>query len=86
MMKRNLARRLVQALIVLAGVTLLIFVMLRIVPGNPVETMMGEHANAETAHLLQKLEDYEGITILATNFANNIEIYFFTNYFSFLIQ
>ena len=47
-MKRNLARRLVQALIVLAGVTLLIFVMLRIVPGNPVETMMGEHANAET--------------------------------------
>ena len=48
MMKRNLARRLLQALIVLAGVTLLIFVMLRIVPGNPVETMMGEHANAET--------------------------------------
>ena len=48
MMKNNLVRRLVQALIVLAGVTLLIFVMLRIVPGNPVETMMGEHANAET--------------------------------------
>jgi len=48
MVKRNLARRLVQALIVLTGVTLLIFVMLRIVPGNPVETMMGEHANAET--------------------------------------
>ena len=48
MMKRNLARRLLQALIVLVGVTLLIFVMLRIVPGNPVETMMGEHADAET--------------------------------------
>ena len=48
MMKRNLARRLLQALIVLVGVTLLIFVMLRIVPGNPIETMMGEHANAET--------------------------------------
>ena len=48
MMKKNLARRLAQTLIVLAGVTLLIFVMLRIVPGNPVETMMGEHANAET--------------------------------------
>ena len=48
MIRRNLARRLVQALIVLVGVTLLIFVMLRIVPGNPVETMMGEHANAET--------------------------------------
>ena len=48
MIKRNLARRLLQALIVLVGVTLLIFVMLRIVPGNPIETMMGEHANAET--------------------------------------
>ena len=48
MMYRNLIRRLVQALIVLVGVTLLIFVMLRIVPGNPVETMMGEHADAET--------------------------------------
>ena len=47
-MKKNLIPRLWQALIVLAGVTLLIFVMLRIVPGNPVETMMGEHANAET--------------------------------------
>ncbi len=48
MMIRNLARRLVQAFIVLIGVVLLIFVMLRIVPGNPIETMMGEHANAET--------------------------------------
>ncbi len=48
MMIRNLARRLVQALIVLIGVILLIFVMLRIVPGNPIEAMMGEHANAET--------------------------------------
>lgn len=32
-----------------------------------------KHANAETAHLLQKLEDYEGITILATNYVNNID-------------
>ena len=47
-MKNSLMRRLVQAVIVLTGVVLLIFVMLRIVPGNPVETMMGEHANAET--------------------------------------
>ena len=31
------------------------------------------NANAETAHLLQKLEDYEGITILATNYVNNID-------------
>ncbi len=47
-MLRTLAQRLVQAVIVLAGVMLLIFVMLRIVPGNPVETLMGEHANQET--------------------------------------
>ena len=32
----------------LIGVVLLTFVMLRIVPGNPVETMMGEHADAAT--------------------------------------
>ena len=31
------------------------------------------YANADTAFLLQKLEDYEGITILATNYANNID-------------
>lgn len=31
------------------------------------------NANAETAHLLQKLEDYEGISILATNYVNNID-------------
>ncbi len=31
------------------------------------------YANADTAHLLQKLEDYEGITILATNYVNNID-------------
>lgn len=47
-MKRSLLQRLVQAVIVLTGVVLLTFVMLRIVPGNPIETMMGEHANAET--------------------------------------
>ena len=47
-MKRNIAQRLVQAIVVLAGVVLLTFVMLRIVPGNPIETMMGEHANQAT--------------------------------------
>lgn len=31
------------------------------------------YANSETAHLLQKLEDYSGISILATNYANNID-------------
>lgn len=31
------------------------------------------NANAETAHLLQKIEEYNGICILATNFLNNID-------------
>lgn len=31
------------------------------------------HANTETAHLLQKLEEYDGISILATNYSNNID-------------
>lgn len=31
------------------------------------------YANMETGYLLQKLEEYEGITILATNFINNLD-------------
>ena len=31
------------------------------------------NANMETAYLLQKLEDYEGISILATNYLNNMD-------------
>lgn len=47
-MIQNLLRRLLQAFAVLIGVALLLFVMLRIVPGNPIATLMGEHANQET--------------------------------------
>ena len=47
-MRRSLAQRLVQTIIVLTGVVLLTFVMLRIIPGNPIETMMGEHADSAT--------------------------------------
>ncbi len=47
-MRRSIAQRFLQALIVLVGVVLLTFVMLRVVPGNPIETMMGEHADAAT--------------------------------------
>ena len=53
-MIRTLAHRALQALIVLVGVVLLIFVMLRIVPGNPIETMMGEHANPETVERMTR--------------------------------
>lgn len=31
------------------------------------------NSNAETSYLLQRLEDYEGISILATNYINNID-------------
>ena len=48
MMSKTILQRLIQAAIVLTGVMLLVFVMLRIVPGNAVETMMGEHADSET--------------------------------------
>ena len=41
-------RRLGQAVIVLLAVALLLFIMLRIIPGNPVTTMIGEHADTET--------------------------------------
>ncbi|MBQ9437819.1 MAG: ATP-binding protein, partial [Lachnospiraceae bacterium] len=32
-----------------------------------------KYANAETAYLLQKIEEYRGISILATNFYNNFD-------------
>jgi len=47
-MTRTILKRILQAVCVMLGVALLLFVMLRIIPGNPVETMMGEHANQAT--------------------------------------
>ena len=47
-MRQNILRRLLESFVVLAGVAFLIFIMLRIIPGNPVETMMGEHASQAT--------------------------------------
>lgn len=47
-MGQNILRRLLESVIVLVGVAFLIFVLLRIVPGNTVETLMGEHANKAT--------------------------------------
>ncbi|WP_127582962.1 AAA family ATPase [Paenibacillus koleovorans] len=32
-----------------------------------------KYANIETAYLLQKMEEYDGVTILATNFAQNLD-------------
>ena len=44
-MVRNIIKRLGESVIVLLGVALMIFVMLRIVPGNPIATLMGVHAD-----------------------------------------
>lgn len=47
-MAKNIIRRLLQTILILLGVALLIFIMLRIIPGNAIVTMMGEHAKSET--------------------------------------
>ena len=47
-MARSIAKRIMETAIVLLGVALLIFILLRIVPGNAIVTMMGEHADEET--------------------------------------
>lgn len=46
-MATNILKRVGQTVIILIGVALLIFIMLRIIPGNAIVTMMGEHANPE---------------------------------------
>ena len=38
-------KRILISIPVLIGVVLIIFIMLRIIPGNPVTTMLGEHVN-----------------------------------------
>ena len=47
-MLHSILHRVAQTIIVLLIVALLIFIMLRIVPGNPIATMMGEHADRVT--------------------------------------
>lgn len=43
----NILKRVIQTVFILLGVALLIFLMLRIIPGNAIVTMMGEHTNPE---------------------------------------
>ncbi len=47
-MALSIFKRILQTVVVLLGVALLIFILLRIVPGNAIVTMMGEHADAQT--------------------------------------
>lgn len=46
-MVKSIGKRLLQSIIVLFGVALMIFILLRIIPGNAIVTMLGEHADAE---------------------------------------
>lgn len=46
-MAKSIGKRVLQTLVVLFGVALAIFIMLRIIPGDAVTTMMGEHADAQ---------------------------------------
>lgn len=49
MLAKYLFKRTFQSIIILLGVALLVFLFLRIIPGNPVVYMLGEHADAATA-------------------------------------
>ncbi len=51
--------RLISSVIVLIGVALLIFILLRIVPGDPVSILLGEHYNQETINRLTKAMDLD---------------------------
>lgn len=47
-MKQNILHRLIESVVVLIGVALLVFIILRVIPGNPIEILMGEHAKQST--------------------------------------
>ena len=46
-MVKNIVKRILQTVLILLGVALLIFLMLRIIPGNAILTMMGDKTNPE---------------------------------------
>ncbi|MBM4432207.1 MAG: peptide ABC transporter permease, partial [Chloroflexi bacterium] len=46
-MTRHIARRMALLLPTLLGLSLLTFALLRFIPGDPVQVMLGEHASAE---------------------------------------
>lgn len=51
---RYVAGRLAQAVLVLVGVTILSFLLIHIVPGNPARTILGVHATAKAVHELDQ--------------------------------
>ena len=57
-MLKKVLKRILISIPVLIGVVLIIFIMLRIVPGNPAVTMMGEHVNPA---IIEKLSREMGL-------------------------
>lgn len=53
-MLKKILKRIIISIPVLVGVILIIFIMLRIVPGDPVTTMMGEHVNLAVIEKVSK--------------------------------
>lgn len=51
---RKILKQLIGTVPVLIGVILVIFIMLRIVPGDPVTTMMGDHVNEQVIEKITK--------------------------------
>ena len=51
---KTIIKRVISMIPVLIGVVLLIFIMLRIVPGDPVSILLGEHYTQETIDRLTK--------------------------------
>lgn len=61
MSRRYLLRRLAGALLTLLGVTVLVFVMLRLIPGNAITATLGTEAGALSPQQRTALEDYYGV-------------------------
>lgn len=53
-MGKYIARRLVQLVPVVFGITLVLFVLLRLLPGDPASAMLGEHATDEAIRRLNR--------------------------------
>ncbi|MEZ5714590.1 MAG: ABC transporter permease [Paracoccaceae bacterium] len=53
-MRKYILRRLAQTIPVLFGVSILVFAMLHLAPGDPVEVLLGPEANAESIEHLRK--------------------------------
>ena len=82
-MKRYVLKRLMQAFVVLIGVTLVTFILLNIIPGDPASLMMEKKADAETiARIRHELGLDRPYTVQYVDFVKNaVKGDFGTSYF-----